>query len=555
LRNYRLKIMTVAFLGTHIPLIALVAYVALQSAADWKAFLVTLSVALAATLIGTGFTLLILDHLLRPILATGRTLRNYRSDRRIDPLPTHYGDEAGRLMADAHETLRQLDCSLDALEFNDAQTRLPNRKRLAKDVAGKLAGGESFALCAIRLAAHGRLAETVSLETAEAAAAEVAARLVAAAPLGGFYRIGAADFILLAAQLDAPALQAELERILQASSGGIATSTGAVEPGLRAGVALAPADADEAETLIDHAVAAAAMTSESRTASFHSPAARAAARERLRLEQEIRRALARDEFVLHYQPVVDLGSRRTVGAEALIRWAHPERGLIPPAKFIPAAETSGLIDEIGLWVLRRACAQIKDWRGGETGPLRIAVNLSARQFLDADLTAHVRRAIDEAAVPADALEIELTETAAMVDYEYTRLAFRKLRDLGVSIAIDDFGTGFASLSHLRRLPFNKLKIDREFVTDVNVRRESQAICRALVGLGAGLGLNVLAEGVETADEVTYLQSLGCQLYQGYVFAKPLPVEDFESGAQIAALKAAEIALKRLPPESRAALAG
>uniref|UniRef100_UPI0015754D49 EAL domain-containing protein n=1 Tax=Sphingomonas bacterium TaxID=1895847 RepID=UPI0015754D49 len=186
-------------------------------------------------------------------------------------------------------------------------------------------------------------------------------------------------------------------------------------------------------------------------------------------------------------PIVDLSLGRVTGAEALIRWQHPERGMVPPLQFIGVAEQSGLIDPIGLWVMRQACRQVKDWADAGLPGMKIAVNLSARQFLDPGLIDSIREALGNAGIAANQLEIELTETAAMADAAHTSAVFGKLRDLGVRIAIDDFGTGYASMSYLRKLPFDKLKIDREFVSNVQSTRDSQAICGALVTLANGLG--------------------------------------------------------------------
>ena len=313
------------------------------------------------------------------------------------------------------------------------------------------------------------------------------------------------------------------------SEAGIAVRGLTIDPILRAGIALWPLDASTPDELVDHALAAIALGTNDPRISFHSPAARRGAVERLKMEQDLGRALAREEFVLHYQPVVDLLIGQTIGAEALIRWQHPEHGLLPPGKFIGLAEQTGLIDPMGLWVMRQACLQVKEWNSVGLVGMKVAINLSARQFLDPNLIRHVDEALRVSGIAANQLEIELTETAAMADHDHTRAVFGKLRDLGVSIAIDDFGTGYASMSYLRKLPFDKLKIDREFVMNVHCTRDSQAICVALVALANGLGLRVLAEGAERADEVRFLHGHGCDLYQGFYFSKPLAPAMFMDG--------------------------
>ncbi|WP_162527254.1 putative bifunctional diguanylate cyclase/phosphodiesterase [Sphingomonas solaris] len=250
------------------------------------------------------------------------------------------------------------------------------------------------------------------------------------------------------------------------------------------------------------------------------------ARERFRLEQDLAQAIARDELTMVFQPIVDLAAGKVVGAEALIRWQHPELGAISPAVFIPIVEEAGLSERYGMWTLNAACREARCWADEGLSDLRVAVNLSARQLLDDQLVLKIERTLSRHGLPASALELELTETAAMVQTARTVDLFRRLSMLGVRLAIDDFGSGYSSLSYLKNLPFNKLKIDREFVTAVQDRRDSQAICKALIELGRGLGLVVLAEGVEDEAEVATLHALGCTIFQGYHFSRPLEGADF-----------------------------
>ncbi|MBY0409272.1 MAG: EAL domain-containing protein [Burkholderiaceae bacterium] len=297
------------------------------------------------------------------------------------------------------------------------------------------------------------------------------------------------------------------------------------QPQLQGGIATFPQDGEQPDALIDAAIAAASLAAPAHVL-MHSPHIRREAIEELRLEQDLRRALERDEFVLHYQPVFDLQAGKAVGAEALVRWNHPTRGLIAPGAFIGAAESSGLIDPLGLWVMREACAQLGRWNREGFPGMRMAVNVSARQFVDRNLRAYLRESIASAGISPDQLEIELTETVAMVDMAYTHRIFSALRSEGVGIAIDDFGTGYASMSYLRKLPFDKLKIDREFVTDVHLLRQNQAICGALIELAHGLDLRILAEGAEQEAEVRYLAKQGCDLFQGYFFSRPVTAYQF-----------------------------
>ena len=534
--NYQAKIMVIAFIGTHVPLLALAGWFVMQATHDWGVLLQVLAVTLAATLAGTAITLLALHHLLRPVTATAKALRLYREQRVRLPLPTHFTDEAGTLMADAHQALQHLDKTLEALEFIDEATGLPNRKRFAAHVQERIAHGQAFAVAIVRVTNLARIEESIDGERAELAVQSLAQRL----KLTGHFcdqlsRVGPSKFgclVHLNGERDTwAAAAARLRAQLKLCTGELPLGELWFQPQLQGGVAIFPEDGAQADALIDAAIAAASMA-EPAQVMLHSANARRQVHEQLQLEQELRRALERSEFVLHYQPVFDLQAGRATGAEALLRWNHPERGLLPPGAFIDTAESSGLIDPLGLWVIREACRQLGEWdRAGMPG-LRMAVNVSARQFLDPQLARHLREAIAAAEISPEQLEIELTETVAMVDHEHTRRVFSALRSEGMGIAIDDFGTGYASLSSLRKLPFDMLKIDREFVTDVHRSREGQAICGALIELARGLGLRVLAEGVEQADEVRYLAQHGCDLFQGYYFSRPVPAAQFEQSLAI-----------------------
>ncbi|WP_162241850.1 bifunctional diguanylate cyclase/phosphodiesterase [Pseudorhodoferax sp. Leaf267] len=532
LLGYQGKILAAVFLGIHLPLITLALWVALDRTADWSVWLQTLAVALAATLVGTGLTLWVLHHLLRPVTLTSQALRRFRDTRERLSLPVHYTDQVGTLMADTHETLAHLEQALHALEFVDAATGLPNRKRFARELQQRIAQGEVFAVAVVRFSNLSRIAGTMDVERAESAARAVALRLGAMPAFAlALSRIGPSKFgcVLLPVAGDATpwaSAAARLRAALDACCDEILIGEFAFKPVLQGGLSAYPDDGADAEQLIDAAVHAASLAQAGDPVVQHSAKARQASLEHFRLEQDLRRALEREEFVLHYQPVFDLAAGRAVGAEALLRWQHPERGLLLPGAFIGAAEASGLIEPIGLWVLRQACAQVRDWNGQGLAGLRMAINVSARQFLNPLLKDQVLAAIARCNLSPAQLEIELTETAAMADHAHTHRVFTALRDAGVGISIDDFGTGYASMSYLRKLPFDKLKIDREFVTDVHQTRPSQAICSALIALARGLGLRVLAEGAETASEVNHLAQQGCDLFQGYFFARPVPAADF-----------------------------
>jgi EAL domain-containing protein (putative c-di-GMP-specific phosphodiesterase class I) len=249
-------------------------------------------------------------------------------------------------------------------------------------------------------------------------------------------------------------------------------------------------------------------------------------RERLELESSLRRALECNEFVLHYQPKVDIHSGRIIGMEALVRWQHPVKGLIPPMQFIPLAEETGLIVPIGKWVLRTACARNKSWQEQGLPPLRIAVNLSARQFTHENLLQDVLKVLNETGLDATFLELEITESMVMHDPEHAIELMNKLRAIGISLSIDDFGTGYSSLSYLKRFPIDSVKIDRSFIKDLPLDGDDAAITQAIIAMAHGLKLKVIAEGTETGEQLSFLRAHGCDEMQGYCFSKPLPEDDF-----------------------------
>ncbi|MBN8809364.1 MAG: EAL domain-containing protein [Sphingomonas sp.] len=281
------------------------------------------------------------------------------------------------------------------------------------------------------------------------------------------------------------------------------------------------ANAFVARTLASFTLAAGAAAQPEATSDFAD-----LAQDRYALEQDLRQAIFRRELRLEYQPLVDAGAGRVSGAEALIRWDHPGRGAISPTRFIPIVEAMGLASEIGMWALNTAARQANEWRAAGLDNLRVAVNVSGLQLERDDLPILVQRTLERHELGPTALEIELTESVATSDADHCRHIFQGLRAMGVKLAVDDFGTGYSGFSSLRTLAFDKIKIDREFITDVDRRPDSQAICQSIIALGRGLGIRVLAEGVERAGEYAWLRRHGCHHFQGFYFARPLSGEAF-----------------------------
>ncbi|MBI2307953.1 MAG: EAL domain-containing protein [Rhodocyclales bacterium] len=290
------------------------------------------------------------------------------------------------------------------------------------------------------------------------------------------------------------------------------------------GVAFFPEDADDSRTLIRNADTAMyqAKLAGKNVFELFMPAMNVNVKKRVSLESSLRNALQNDELSLHYQPKIDLMSRQVLGFEALLRWHSPEHGNVSPADFIPIAEDSGLIVPIGEWVITRALGDLRVWNTSRRQKLHVAVNLSTRQLRVDNITRRIAQLIGESAVPADWLELELTESMVMENVHAQIETFQQLQELGVKLAIDDFGTGYSSMSYLKRLPIDTLKIDRSFVSDLPKDSNGLAIATAIVALGHSLGLTVIAEGIETTAQAEALLNLGCDLGQGYLFARPMP---------------------------------
>jgi EAL domain-containing protein (putative c-di-GMP-specific phosphodiesterase class I) len=294
-------------------------------------------------------------------------------------------------------------------------------------------------------------------------------------------------------------------------------------------VSMYPADGTCVETLVARADAAMYCAKERGRSNvqFFTAGMSTATQEKVKLESDLHHALARNQFELHYQPKVDTATGTVHGAEALIRWRHPERGLVSPAEFIPLAEECGLITSIGEWVVREACRQASAWRAAGLPSVRVAVNLSATQFRQGNLLEMIRSALEDAALDPRFLEVELTETAVMTDPEESIMILEQLSKMGVLVSVDDFGTGYSSMSYLRRFPIDKLKIDRGFISEIMSRPDDASIVRAIVSLAHSLRLKVVAEGVETNEQLNFLIALGCDQYQGYHYSPALQSADFE----------------------------
>jgi len=432
--------------------------------------------------------------------------------------------------------LEQRTAQVDWLAYYDTVTQLPNRAlfedRLAQAVAIARAKNELLGVLFISLDQFKKVNDSLGHGPGDSLLKEFAERLKSCISKSDTVaRFGSDEFALLRSQIkgtnDLIETIGSLSQVLKFSfdlPGHELFATASV------GVSLFPVDGDDPHTLLKNAGAALYKAKKSGGANyqFYTADMHELATSRLALETNLRRAIKNEEFLVHYQPRVAVDSLAITGVEALVRWQHPQLGLVPPSEFIPLAEDTGLIVPIGEWVLRTACAQGRSWRDQGFAPIQMAVNMCGRQFHDQDLSQTVIRILDETGFPSANLELELTESSVMQNPDFAAGVLSRLKSLGIKISIDDFGTGFSSLASLKRLPIDALKIDRSFVRDATSDTDDAALVMAIITLAHNLRLKVIAEGVETEDQLKFLQLLRCDEIQGFLFSKPLPAEALAS---------------------------
>jgi diguanylate cyclase (GGDEF)-like protein len=400
---------------------------------------------------------------------------------------------------------------------------------LRQTAAPDTGGGQPFALLALDLDRFKSVNDTLGHAVGDALLRAVGRRIRTAVRGGDLAgRIGGAEFaILMAHPAGEVAAQALAARLVELIGRPFLLEGHSLVIGASVGIALFPADAAEPEALLRCADLALYQAKEEGRGDQRrfKPALRARAEERRRMESDLRAAIALGQFELHYQPHIELGSGRLAGFEALLRWRHPGRGLVPPGAFVPLAEETGLILPIGEWVLRTACREATGWSDPS---LVVAVNVAAAQLGRRDLPAQVKDSLTATGLAPQRLELEVTESALLHDVSTARATCEALRAIGVRISLDDFGTGYSSLSRLRSFPLDRVKIDRSFVTDIATEPESAAIVRAVAALGSSLGLRTTAEGVETPGQLAELRQNGCTEAQGYLFSQPVPAASVEA---------------------------
>ncbi|MCK5662949.1 MAG: EAL domain-containing protein, partial [Thiotrichaceae bacterium] len=443
----------------------------------------------------------------------------------------------GRDITDMKITEQQLkrnELSLHHLAHHDTLTELPNRlllvDRLRQSIKKAERASAGLAVMFIDLDHFKEINDSLGHSIGDQLLQAVAARLKetirkedTAARLGGD------EFTIILEQLEDSKYASKLaEKLLLAFKKPLKLRDREITITLSIGISLFPEHGNDTETLLRNADSAMYRTkNEGRNGfSMYTEDLTIRAVERVVLEAALRKAIGNNELLLYFQPQIDLKNNKIVGAEALIRWIHPEEGLILPGRFIPLAEEIGLIDEIGMWVFETSCEKIVEWERAGYSELKVAINISGRQLMDHDFALKIRQVLDRTGCKPELIELEITEDYLIKHPERTVSQFNELRDIGMKIAIDDFGTGYSSLTYLKQFPISKLKIDYSFIRDVLVDTNDQAITRAIIALGQSLGLTVIAEGVESKQQHEFVLAEGCDEAQGYYYARPIPELEF-----------------------------
>ena len=495
--------------------------------------------------LGQSHRLLLLKKPFEPIealqLAHALT-RKWRNERAL----REQLDSLEKVVTASTEGLEAANRQLRHMATHDALTALPNRlsfdDRLNQAISHASGAGERFALAVLDLDRFKLINDSFGHRAGDELLREVARRLTGTLrSVDTVARLGGDEFVLIIREIGAVEEATRVaHKILEVLQLSVRIGEIDVHPSASIGIAFFPWHGTTLETLFAHADAAMYVAKQRgrKTVQCFAPHMDNRTQERVRLESDLHQALKGQQFELHYQPKVDAVSGKFRGAEALIRWQHPDRGLVAPDDFIPLAEESGLIIPIGEWVVREACRQMRAWQSDGLPPVRIAVNVSATQFRQRDLIDIVHRALDDASIPASRLEIELTESAVMSNPEESAETLAQLSRMGVAVSVDDFGTGYSSMSCLHRFPLDKLKIDRSFIKDLESSSEAAAVVEGIICLAHSLRLKVIAEGVETREQMEFLKSHGCDQYQGFYLSPPLNAADYEklmrSEAQTAA---------------------
>jgi len=510
-----------------------------------------MAITLLAIVLTAALLFAFLRHtLVRPILHLSRITKEFGRGNLTLEIDVASNDEVGELaqsFKDMRQNLQSSNEQIRYLAYHDHLTGLPNRLMfndyLEHSLGRARRAGETLALLYIDLDNFKRINDTLGHHAGDELLKLLAQRLRSSLRREDYLarteseqetdavaRVGGDEFTIILPAIKSPYAAASVAtRVLEMLSHPFSVGSHEIFVTASIGITTYPHDAKNAEALVKNADVAMYHAKEEgkNNYQYYSESMNVAALERLTLENRLRGALERDELLLHYQPLVDARSQHIIGVEALIRWQHPDLGLLPPAQFIPLAEESGLIVPIGEWVLRTACRQMKQWRDAGMNNLRMSVNLSNQQFRREPLDGVIEGILDETGLPPECLEVELTESSIMQSEKTAARMLTAIKRLGVRIALDDFGTGYSSLSYLRRFPIDTLKIDRSFVKDIVTNHDDAAIISAIIAMAETLKLSVTAEGVEDLQQFEFLREHGCHTIQGFLFSHPVPPEEIE----------------------------
>jgi diguanylate cyclase (GGDEF)-like protein len=505
------------------------------------AFVVLLVTIVIALLISRAIT-----HPLRVVGRAMRLVARGELDQRVHPSGLEEIDALTSSFNGMTEKLEERDAALQLemaerdraerriayLAYHDPLTGLPNRALMADRLHVALAesrrSGEPLAVLYLDIDRFKHVNDTVGHALGDVLLKNVSDSILAVTREGdSLARVGGDEYILLLPRVSGATEAVEVaRRVLAALRKPWELENRTYHITASIGIALHPEHGADGEALIRNADTAMYRAKEDGRdgVAVFDEHMDAGVKKRVALEQDLRVALARSQFALHYQPQIDAETRQVIGVEALLRWHHPRQGTISAQDFIDVAEDTGMIWDIGRWVLHKACADVRAWNQRGIGPgLTVSVNISARQFHDTGLVDDVREALARAGLPARRLDLEITESTAMRDVEHSVRTLNQLKDMGVSVSIDDFGTGYSSLSYLKRFPIDTVKIDRSFVADVAHDGDDAAIVGAIVAVAGSLNMRTVAEGVETEEQLTYLRGLQCRVFQGFLFSPALPI--------------------------------
>lgn len=456
------------------------------------------------------------------------------TETKINPLMDEHGDVNSLILVTRDITERkQSEELIHYLAYHDALTDLPNRRMYVQHLTKEIMQAKRFqsnmAVLFLDLDRFKDVNDSFGHDVGDMLLVEAAKRLKECVkPEDMVARLGGDEFTMLVSQLnDREEAAAVAEQIMNELQRSFTLNGQVLNISCSIGISMFPQDGDNAEDLLKRAdTALYTVKSHGRNGyDFFDPSMEAKSLERILMENELRKALEQEQFQIYYQPKMDIITGTLTGMEALVRWVHPELGIISPNRFIPIAEESGMIIPLGEWILKEACKQNKLWHD-QGYELKVSVNLSARQIYQRDLLTMIRETLAETELAPEWLELEITESI-FVKMDEATIVLQQIRDIGIQISIDDFGTGYSSFSYIKSLPVDTIKIDASFIRDIHHNQESQAIVKAIVTIAQSLNMNVVAEGIELSDQVEALQQNGCGLGQGYLFSRPLATADFD----------------------------